>query len=251
MRDVAQRAAQRPLSGRVDLVVTTLVAVILASGVELVWRSFKGESNDWAPVVAATLTLAAAAAAFALVASVLLPRFLAATVALLPPLWLFARNGLSSLQGHGQAWLDQPSVFRIVCLLIAGVGALGAAWILRRRAGQIALGALAVVLLASALVLVRDGSRSASYGERGSLPDVVLIILDTTRRDRLSLYGHDRPTTPNLDRFAAAAQVYEDAWSVSPWTAPSHASLFTGMLPAGPPGPAGSARKTGWSSQPS
>jgi len=66
----------------------------------------------------------------------------------------------------------------------------------------------------------------------GTFPDVVFIVMDTTRRDRLSLYGHDRPTTPAIDRLARHARVYDDAWSAAPWTPPSHATLFTGLLPA-------------------
>lgn len=59
-------------------------------------------------------------------------------------------------------------------------------------------------------------------------PDVVLIVMDTTRADRLGVYGHDRDTSPRLDAFAQESEVYERAWSTSPWTLPSHASLLTG-----------------------
>jgi arylsulfatase A-like enzyme len=59
-------------------------------------------------------------------------------------------------------------------------------------------------------------------------PDVVLIVMDTTRADHLSVYGYKRKTTPSLDRFAEQAVVYTHAWSTSSWTLPSHASLLTG-----------------------
>jgi len=59
-------------------------------------------------------------------------------------------------------------------------------------------------------------------------PDVILIVMDTTRADHLSVYGYERETTPNLDRFADEAVVYDHAWSTSSWTLPSHASLLTG-----------------------
>jgi len=62
-------------------------------------------------------------------------------------------------------------------------------------------------------------------------PNVVLITLDTTRQDRLSCYGYERPTSPNIDAFAQEATVYEDAIAPSIWSLPSHASLFTGMYP--------------------
>lgn len=61
--------------------------------------------------------------------------------------------------------------------------------------------------------------------------DVVIIVLDTTRADRLGVYGHTRPVSPNLDAFARDSVVYERAWSVSSWTLPSHASLITGQYP--------------------
>jgi arylsulfatase A-like enzyme len=62
-------------------------------------------------------------------------------------------------------------------------------------------------------------------------PPVVLIVLDTIRADHLSCYGYARPTSPNLDRFAAQADLYRLARSTAPWTLPSHASLFTGKFP--------------------
>ena len=62
-------------------------------------------------------------------------------------------------------------------------------------------------------------------------PDIVLIVWDTCRPDRLSTYGHGRPTTPFLDEFAGDAVLFRNAHAPAPWTPPSHASLFTGLLP--------------------
>jgi arylsulfatase A-like enzyme len=62
-------------------------------------------------------------------------------------------------------------------------------------------------------------------------PNVLLIVLDTTRRDHLSLHGHERATTPRLDAFAADATVYDRAYSTSGWTCSAHASMFTGLFP--------------------
>jgi arylsulfatase A-like enzyme len=58
-------------------------------------------------------------------------------------------------------------------------------------------------------------------------PSVVLVCLDTLRRDRLGAYGNPDGLTPNLDRFAAQAVLFEDAWAVSNETLFSHAALFT------------------------
>lgn len=61
-------------------------------------------------------------------------------------------------------------------------------------------------------------------------PNLLLITLDTTRADRLGPYGGPA-STPSLAEFATGAVVYERAYSTSSWTLPSHASIFTGLLP--------------------
>ncbi len=62
-------------------------------------------------------------------------------------------------------------------------------------------------------------------------PDILFIVLDTQRVDRLGCYGYDRPISPNLDRFAANGTVFEQAIAPAQWTVPSHASMFTGLYP--------------------
>lgn len=59
-------------------------------------------------------------------------------------------------------------------------------------------------------------------------PDVLWIVLDTARADRMSLYGYTKPTTPFLQRLAGETRVYDRAISNGMWTVPSHASMFTG-----------------------
>jgi arylsulfatase A-like enzyme len=61
--------------------------------------------------------------------------------------------------------------------------------------------------------------------------NVVLIVLDTTRRDHLGAYGDTRGLTPYLDKLASEGAVYEQAITPGPWTIPSHASIFTGWFP--------------------
>jgi arylsulfatase A-like enzyme len=63
-------------------------------------------------------------------------------------------------------------------------------------------------------------------------PNVLFVVLDTVRKDRLTVYGHDEPTTPALSAFAEEARVYEQATAQAPWTLPVHASLFTGLYPS-------------------
>jgi arylsulfatase A-like enzyme len=71
-------------------------------------------------------------------------------------------------------------------------------------------------------------------GDSG-VENVLFVVLDTVRKDRLGPYGYDRPTTPGLDRFADDPEtaVFENAVAPAPWTLPVHASLFTGLYPSG------------------
>jgi arylsulfatase A-like enzyme len=63
-------------------------------------------------------------------------------------------------------------------------------------------------------------------------PNIVLVVMDTQRADRLSCYGYNRETTPNLDALAARGTLYEHAYSTASWTWPSTASILTGLEPA-------------------
>ncbi|PMP78993.1 MAG: sulfatase [Roseiflexus castenholzii] len=63
-------------------------------------------------------------------------------------------------------------------------------------------------------------------------PDIVLLVLDTQRIDRLSCYGYSRPTSPHLDDLAADATLFRRVFATSQWTIPSHASMFTGLYAA-------------------
>ena len=62
--------------------------------------------------------------------------------------------------------------------------------------------------------------------------NVIMVVLDTHRFDRIGAYGYQRPTTPNLDSFASESLFFEQAIAPGQWTIPSHASMFTGEMPA-------------------
>ncbi len=67
------------------------------------------------------------------------------------------------------------------------------------------------------------------YGCRGC--NVILISIDTLRADHLGCYGYSRETSPKIDRLARESLVFDDAISQSSWTAPAHASIFSGLTP--------------------
>jgi len=61
--------------------------------------------------------------------------------------------------------------------------------------------------------------------------DIVLVVIDTLRPDFTEVGGETRPTTPFLKEIARSGVVFTQAFSTSSWTAPSTASVFTGLYP--------------------
>ncbi len=101
--------------------------------------------------------------------------------------------------------------------------------------------ALAAILAASSLGWQAARQLSPSRDDLGppasAAPSganhLLLVVLDTLRADHLSPYGYERITTPGLDDYVGRHFTrYQNARSTSPWTLPSHASLFTGLYPA-------------------
>jgi arylsulfatase A-like enzyme len=150
-------------------------------------------------------------------------------------------SGLSGLGVVVCAWIFLWVPVGLVCLRLS-----------RTWAGRLAgtLGRLAVwpsLLFVVVAIGVLWPSRPAVQSAEGFWPiapprgsdhssgpprNVVLIVFDTLRVDRLGCYGYRRPTTPHIDAFAANSVVWDQAFSCSAWTLPSHASIFTGLHPS-------------------
>ena len=72
---------------------------------------------------------------------------------------------------------------------------------------------------------------TASSCKQQSRPNVVVIVIDTTRVDRLPFYGYAKDTTPFLNTLSQKSTVFDQAYAGSSWTAPAVASIFTGLYP--------------------
>lgn len=89
--------------------------------------------------------------------------------------------------------------------------------------------ALALTLWISTPLILGCGDPSRSPREPAD--QIVLIVIDTLRADRLGLYGGPGDTAPFLSELATRSLVFDAAWAPSSWTGPSMASIFTSMYP--------------------
>jgi len=151
-----------------------------------------------------------------------------ASLALIGLPWLLRRAflgpgrvGLLALSGLGLGGL-------VAAAWVAGIASRG-----RPRSPSLPRALLAAAVALAVTVWVAGDApslpqRGAAVEPGDAALNVVLVTLDTVRADHLSLDGYWRDTTPYLQRRAADSLVFEQAYSASNLTLPSHASLFTG-----------------------
>ena len=75
----------------------------------------------------------------------------------------------------------------------------------------------------------QSGEARAALSNR---PNVILIIVDTLRADRLSCYGYETRTSPNIDRLAADGYLFQNALAQASWTKSSIATVVTSLYPS-------------------
>ncbi len=86
-------------------------------------------------------------------------------------------------------------------------------------------------LLASVLALAALAACEKSPAP-GRIQNVILVSIDTLRRDHVGVYGAERDVTPVLDALGAQGVVFDQAIAQAPWTLPSHASLLASEAPS-------------------
>jgi len=92
------------------------------------------------------------------------------------------------------------------------------------KVGSSVSGALAVSSLAA-------GTSLSAPDPAASLPNILILVFDAMSAMNLSLYGYRRETTPNFERFAQRATVFNQHYSTGNFTTPGTASLLTGLYP--------------------
>lgn len=106
---------------------------------------------------------------------------------------------------------------------------------LRAGLGQIAVSQIALGLIAVGLAACggssEPGNPPAQAIPAAKRPDIVVVLIDTLRPDYLEVGGGTRETAPFLKELAGRSVVFPRAISSSSWTAPSTATVFTGLYP--------------------
>jgi len=96
-----------------------------------------------------------------------------------------------------------------------------------------------------------DIPRSKNYldgilpGDKGSMPNIILVLTDDMGLGDLSSFGSQAIDTPNLDQMASEGVIFSNFYSSAPVCSPSRAGLLTGRYPVRtlifdviqPPGP--------------
>ncbi len=93
------------------------------------------------------------------------------------------------------------------------------------------LGLIAVVAVALVFRVHAGGAGTDAPAPTGK-PNVLWLVMDTTRADHLSAYGYDRPTSPVLDALAEEGALFEEVYAESSWTIPGHFVMVTGRFDA-------------------
>ena len=142
------------------------------------------------------------------------PMLMVAVPAIYPAAWFVLALGISS---QLVPWLESQPARQRRSLLV--------------RTFPVLLGS--VVLLAGSVFggdwLKQRRETSRALPPAGS-PNVLFIVLDTVRRDHLSLYGYRRPTTPNLERLARERDSVRSSACDRPVDAPFARQLLHGPL---------------------
>jgi arylsulfatase A-like enzyme len=101
----------------------------------------------------------------------------------------------------------------------------------------VAAAAIVLAFLATIVEFRADRRPAGSADDIARLAErtdvnVLFILIDTLRADRLGCYGYGRDTSPTLDRIAAQGVRFARHLAQASWTKASMASFWTGMYPA-------------------
>lgn len=98
----------------------------------------------------------------------------------------------------------------------------------KRRHTRLAAGSSLIALLA---LLGFGSSLDGCTPKSVDGPNVLIVVIDTLRADRVGAYGAERETSPYLDSIAREGVLFENPFTVAPSTWQSFTSILTGLIP--------------------
>ncbi len=112
----------------------------------------------------------------------------------------------------------------------------------RRWPWLVAAGVIVAAFLLSTIINIDGGNPEARTRQLGTIEDItalrerddtnlLFILVDTLRSDRLGSYGYSRNTSPYLDELASTGVRLDRHLSQASWTKASMASLWTSLYP--------------------
>jgi arylsulfatase A-like enzyme len=81
------------------------------------------------------------------------------------------------------------------------------------------------------LIVLPLGGAADQPHQSPERPNILIITVDALRSDRMSVYGYDRPTSPNLDALMSDGALFTHARTIEPLTNPSLSSMLTSLYP--------------------
>jgi len=109
------------------------------------------------------------------------------------------------------------------------------AWLTRPGVAAGLVAVLAVLWAGGARLIARPVAPAApprAATAPAGAPNVLLVMVDTLRADRLGAYGHADAKTPSIDGLATDGVRYAHTFSQASWTRPSVATILTGLYPS-------------------
>jgi len=153
-------------------------------------------------------------------------------------------TGLAAATVTAAGWwvvygLSNQSAAAKTSVFVASLGIVLWAWRLSSKTSEgtaafLALSALSVALFAGLTAVASPSSylqhvAVPNAAPPSSAPPILLLSIDTLRRDALSAYSPDAPPTPHLDALIEDSVRFDDALSSGSWTLPAVASFTTGL----------------------
>lgn len=86
---------------------------------------------------------------------------------------------------------------------------------------------LIVIIIISIVILMVSPSCSRTKEK----PNILLVTIDTLRRDHVGIYGYPRQTSPFIDELAKKGTMFKNVITPIPVTDGSHASILTSLHP--------------------